>query len=109
MKKEDLLKFCRYYHGEKSFPQSLEQKSPKAFLFWEAEQMYVESTGTDIESESVKQYLSAGLASANQSLPIFLLASLFVVFNKGSENDLRISAAYFVRDFLPDYLGATSK
>ena len=109
MSKDSLLKLCRYYHGEKLFPQSLEAKSPKAFLFWEAEQMLVECTGTEIESEAVKQYLNAGLASANHSLPIFLLASLFAVFNKGSENDLRVSAAYFVKNFLPDYFDSTSK
>lgn len=109
MNKDELLKYCRYYHGEKQFPQSLECKSPKAFCYWEAEQMFVETTGTEMESEVVRQYLNAGLASANHSLPLFLLASLFAVFNKSSENDLRVSAAYFVKNFLPGYFDSTSK
>lgn len=109
MSKEELLKYCRYYHGEKTFPQALERESSKVFFFWEAEQMFVEKTGTKIELEVVTQYLNAGLASANHSLPLFLLASLFAVFNKGSENDLRVTAAYFVKNFLSDYLDAPSK
>lgn len=105
--KNDLLQFCRYYKGEKEFPSSLSRTSDMAFLFWEAEQKYVENDDVDFEANVVQQYFDAGLAGAALDLPLFLSACLFVVYNKHSDCDLYVSAAYFVRDFLPAYLGLT--
>lgn len=107
MKEKDLLKQCRYFDGNNIFSDELLKKSDKAFLFWEAEQMFVEQTDTEIEKEAVKQYLAAGLAGANLELPLFLCASLFSIFNKSSDNDLISSAAYFQKYFLPDYIAST--
>lgn len=56
--------------------------------------MDVENIGTDIESESAKQYLNAGLDYNNKTLPLPLLAALFAVFCKGSDSDLHQSGVY---------------
>ncbi len=110
MKKDDLLRFCRYYRGENKCPAPVIEKSESMiFQFWEAEQMYVNNSDSEFEKEVVAQYLEAGLASANLDLPLFLSACLFAVFKKGSENDLKLTAAYYIKNFLPAYLGFTSK
>lgn len=107
MKKEERIKNCKYYKGEKEFPQSLLDNSKKAYLFWSAEKMYVENTDVNIEAEIVQQYLDVGLASANLDLPLFLSACLFSFYNRYSDNDPLVSAAYYVKLVLPDYLGST--
>lgn len=107
MTRDELMFFCRYYKGEDDFPKTLENKSPMAFLFWEAEKMYVERTDTSFESEAVQQYLDAGLAGANLDLPLFLSACLFALFRKGSDHDLLTTAAYYMKNCLPAYLGST--
>lgn len=107
--KKDLLKHCRYYNGNDNFSEDLLKKSDKAFLFWEAEKMFVELSDTDYEKEAINQYLIAGLSGANIDLPLFLCACLFAVFSKSSDNDLMLSAAYFIKNFLSDYTASTKK
>lgn len=103
----DKKKNCKFYKGEDDFPVALEKASPMAFLFWEAEKAYAECTDKAYEADAVQQYLDAGLASANLDLPLFLSACLFAVFYKSSDNDLPTTAAYYVKNCLPAYLGST--
>lgn len=98
------IDLCRFYNGEDSFPQSLEYKSPLAFLFWEAESLFANRQDSDFEQESIKQYFDAGLDYNNKTLPLPLLAALFAVFYKGSDCGLHQSAVYFERNFAPLYL-----
>ncbi|WP_289759282.1 hypothetical protein [uncultured Duncaniella sp.] len=98
------IDLCRFYNGEASFPQSLEYKSPLAFLFWEAESLFINRKGTDFEQELIKQYFDSGLDYNNKTLPLPLLAALFAVFCKGSDCDLHQLAIYFEINFLPQYL-----
>ena len=51
MHKEDLLKYCRFYHGEKNNP----YEGDKALL-WDYERVWVEDSAND--SDSISEYLS---------------------------------------------------
>lgn len=104
MTKKDL---CKYYHGEATFPESLLSKNQYAFLFWEAEKVFCDEDN-DTEKEFIQIFLDAGLTVQSPSIPTSLVASIFVIYNKNSDYDLRTSAAYFRKNILPAYAGSTS-
>lgn len=62
----------------------------------------------DNEKEFVQMFLDAGLTAQSPSIPTFLVASIFAIYNKNSDCDLRTSAAYFRKNVLPAYVGSTS-
>lgn len=80
MKKEELLKFCRYYHGESAVPDRL-KVSQNDTAFWETEKSWVERTLKNDESlgNMLDDYLEAGLREFAQTdnTPATLKAMLF--------------------------------
>ena len=89
--KSKLLKFCRYYKGEKEnpFPVSLR------YWIWEFERRWVDDTlasaqseeGTPFLSDSLSRYRVAGLEdfAVDDGVPLLLKATLYALFLKGNE------------------------
>lgn len=102
------IKYCKFYKGENEFPKSLLSKTQYAFLFWEAELMFC-SGSIETEREFVKILLDARIDASITTVPTFLIACLFVTYNKKSDYDLYTSAAYFNKFVFPTYLELTSK
>lgn len=99
MKKEELLKRCRYYKGEEEY-----EGDPKNLFFWEAEEMYVKYEGTQDAVETIICFLECGLAGVCPSIPIELRAFLFGVYCHGADNSPIMLADNFEKSFLPNYL-----
>lgn len=99
MNKDDLLKFCRYYHGENENPFRPVDKS----LLWDYERKWVEMTqsslsknrdseSTDVFGDMLDDYVNAGLAQfeSHDDTPATLKALIFNRFcywNSGSMRD----------------------
>lgn len=81
MKQEDLLKFCRYYHGEASCPFKDNLKS----MLWDYERTWVQDMKNDADfSDVLAEYMNVGLRdfSETDDTPITLKAVLFNRFAK---------------------------
>lgn len=75
MKKEDLLKYCRYYKGEKSPPKEIKS------TFWNYEKKWIELSDEDNIhlDEMITIYVSKGLGrfEHDDNVPLTLKALLF--------------------------------
>ena len=84
MKREDAIKLCRYYHGEKE----CKLKEQTDIMFWEYERVWVHETlkenDTSFFSEMLSLYLVIGLKDFEKfdDTPITLKALLFDRFCK---------------------------
>lgn len=81
-KREDLIKQCRYYHGEKESPYS---KTPydddKLSWFWDMERVYVESNG---EAGGEADYYKSINGKSYPGIPFELLTIMFTSWGKFS-------------------------
>ena len=77
MDKQDLLKFCRYYKGEKENP----HPDGNDALFWGYESKWVDEMvkDTDFLSECITDYIGIGLSDFDKTddTPLSLKALLF--------------------------------
>ena len=77
MKREDAIKLCRYYHGERECP----LKEQDSIMFWEYERIWVDNTvSADLSfGDLLSDYLNAGLKDFEKfdDTPITLKALLF--------------------------------
>lgn len=82
MKQEDLLKFCRYYHGEKD----CNSKDKDIQMLFKIEKMWVDrmlSKDSDFDA-LLDEYITFGLTSFSETddVPVTLKALLFNRFNQ---------------------------
>lgn len=82
MKQEDLLKFCRYYHGEKD----CNSKDKDIQMLFKIEKMWVDrmlSEDSDFDA-LLDEYITFGLTSFSETddVPVTLKALLFNRFNQ---------------------------
>lgn len=92
MSKESLLKFCRYYHGEKVNP--FDGKDSEKSLLWLYEQSWVQELlnaakhdkPSAMLSEYIDDYISVGLKEFAKfdDTPVTLKAMLFNRYAKGA-------------------------
>ena len=108
MVKNELIKKCKFYRGEETFPSEM-SNTMYAFLFWEAEWAYVTYYNTQEEENAIKAYLEAGLGGANLEITTPLLAWLFAIYCKGADIDITTAAVYFRKRVLPAYVASTSR
>nr|DAL00866.1 MAG TPA: hypothetical protein [Caudoviricetes sp.] len=108
MKKEELIKQCRYYKGEKEFPDNLESE---VFGFWIGEKDFVENYGQDteellrlIENVGLMNFKSAWEGKASDEL----IAHLFCYLTKSRDCGDEYVIKGFVQRSLPLYFGSTS-
>lgn len=108
MKKEDLLKFCRYYHGEKTAPKKI-TVSQNDTAFWETEKKWVELTciGDDSLGNMLDEYLEAGLRDFSQTddTPATLKAVLFNRYGYwlggyGLKEDAKQFKTFYTKEYL---------
>lgn len=100
MKKEDLIKLCRYYKGEKKHPKT---HDAVVHIAWNAERKWVENFPDKGNSEDMlKDYMEIGLAEfeMQDDTPIILKAYLFNRFCQYSE---RIDIDAFKKFYFNDY------
>ena len=93
MNKDELLKFCRYYKGQKTNPYT---DSDKAML-WDYERKWIVDLSNDYDfSDYLSEYISVGLRdfSMFDDGPITLKA---VLFNRYAKN------AYSIKDAVPGF------
>lgn len=113
-KKDELIKQCRYYHGEKTNPY---QKPPiedeKLSWFWDMERVYVMHDGK-IEGES--EYYKTIKGKTYPGIPFDLLIAMFTSWAKHSydtanelngfyhlvDDYLSISNDHFPEDRVPE-------
>lgn len=110
MDKKELLKSCSFYHGEQDYPEKLNERSPFAFLFWEAEQNFVLDSLSSRNGEAVRFYKENGLTDLipERVLPLGLAASLFASYCHASPDLSPVDRVInFKGKFLPSYLGLT--
>lgn len=70
----DLLKYCRYYRGEKKCPNKAD------FLFWDYERIWAENLiSDDTFHEQLRNYVQSGLAEfqRDDGVPLSLKVFLF--------------------------------
>lgn len=82
MEKDDLLKFCRYYHGEKD----CNSKDKDIQMLFKIEKMWVDrmlSEDSDFDA-LLDEYITFGLTSFSETddVPVTLKALLFNRFNQ---------------------------
>lgn len=93
MKKNDLLKFCRYYKGEQNCPYTDNTKS----MLWDFERTWVNDVLHDADfNELLTEYMNVGLRdfSETDDTPITLKAILFNRYAK---------TAYTMQDAVPSF------
>lgn len=84
---DELLKHCRYYHGEKENPYALSL----LYWVWEFEKKWVEESKhaevSPFFSEALSQLLRATGNSfdVGDGVPLYLRAAMFMLFLKGNE------------------------
>lgn len=94
MKREDAIKLCRYYHGEKECP----LKDDTEVTLWSIERMWVDNTITENDtsffSEILTDYLNVGLKDFHKfdDVPVTLKAFLL---NRCMKYDERIDIDKF--------------
>lgn len=105
MTKDELIKFCRYYKGEKDSPFDGGNKS----MLWFYERIWVFDTleayekNADVFGDMLNEYVSVGLGSFQQAdgVPVSLKAVLFNRYAKGC-NSLQDSVEPF-KKFYNEY------
>ena len=109
MTREDRLKQCRYYKGEKDFPDELGKKR-FGFGFWLAEKLFVRGESDRLQTAKewartagLYQYKAKweGLVSDEMLLYLFSISSKYNSFNLDSTQ-------WFVEHILHAYIGSTS-
>ena len=108
MKKEELIKQCRYYKGEKEVPDDL---GSEVFGFWIGEKDFVENYGQDteellrlIENVGLMNFKSAWGGKASDEL----IAHLFCYLTKSRDCGDEYVIKGFIKRSLPLYFGSTS-
>lgn len=87
MKDQSILQFCRYYHGEKEPPKTLNQDDT---IFWNIEEAWVRlmrEDKNDSLTSMLGDYIDAGLSRFDQTddTPVTLKALLFNRFEQWNE------------------------
>lgn len=84
-----LLQFCRYFKGEGSNPFS---RPSLRFWIWEFEKQYVGASAETQQlspflQDALERYRRAGLTGFEKAdgIPVFLKATLYMLFLKGNE------------------------
>lgn len=107
MKREDAIKLCRYYHGEKE----CKLKEQDSIMFWDYERIWVDNTLQVTEDdvsffeEMLSIYLICGLADFEKfdDTPITLKALLFDRFchwRSGSPQDnVKDFKTFYIRQY----------
>ncbi len=103
MEKQDLLKHCKLYDGNPECPKDV-FSIQYGFLFWEAEELFVNKQDPEFVESIVSSFLNCGLAGECMSIPIQLRACLFSVFCKGADTDPESLSIAFKTNVLPKYL-----
>ena len=101
MKREDAIKLCRYYHGEKE----CKLKDPNEQMFWLCERTWVENITRDDVSffeQYLSDYLQAGLTDFEKfdDTPIVLKA---LIFNRHCKYSERIDINGFKQLYTKHY------
>lgn len=90
MNREELIRLCRYYHGEKENPYAAVAGDNKPML-WYCERSWVNDMiksrdgDTEVLEEYLNGYISAGLLDfrRDDGVPVKLKSYLFSVYMKG--------------------------
>lgn len=111
MKKEELLKICKYYKGETECPSKF--INSRASLFWESEKLWVEKEG-EAQRSSIILLVECGLSDEHIQLarkpadfldiPLELRAIMFELLCRYSDIDPKNEALFFLNTVLPEYL-----
>lgn len=100
MTREDLIKFCRYYKGEKEHPKT---HDAIVHIAWNAERKWIEDFPNKGNCEDIlKDYMEIGLTEfeMQDDTPIILKAYLFNRFCQYAE---RIDINAFKKFYLNEY------
>lgn len=86
MKKEELLKYCRYYHGEKNNPY-VGRDEEYLFIYEYAWVQMMMQDDDEVISTLIDDYIDAGLAhfSEQDNVPITLKAVMYNRFAQHNE------------------------
>ena len=87
MTKNDLIKFCRYYHSEDVPPKKFDYRQQ---ALWHTEQKWVEMTVSEMSFDTLLlRYIDAGLTHFNEKddTPVTLKALLLNRFEQWNESD----------------------
>lgn len=84
MKNNELLKYCRYYKGEKDNP--FEDKDQNKSMLWFYESIWVNRYATTVLDSTIDEYVHYGLGNfeMHDHIPLSLKALLFNRYAKGS-------------------------
>lgn len=99
MDKKDLLKFCRYYKGERP----LETHDAGTLISWRAERAwFFDMLNEEADGDILPAYIAAGLSDfrKDDDIPIYLKAYLFQSFCHYAE---RTEIAEFKKYYLEYY------
>lgn len=106
MSMNDLIKYCRYYKGEKECPESINEKGKSNIWFYE--QIWVEREDLRDENEyNTLEYIRAGLKDFNvdDGSPLTLKALLFNRHTHwcggyGLESDTKNFKEWYINNYL---------
>lgn len=100
---EQLLKYCRYYKGEKECP----DENIEMYRYWNTERVWVERMldKTYEFRDELHEYITAGLGEFEQfdSIPITLKAMLFNRFGYWFDGTMLESIEPFKKDYIKYY------
>lgn len=110
MTREDRFKQCRYYKGEKDFPEELEKKK-FGFGFWIAEESFVSAEDRG-RNDTLRLFSISGLNNYRHKWRGLaedeIIATVFGYMTKSLEGEWEVLVPWFVNSILPRYLGVTS-
>lgn len=101
MKKEELLKYCRYYKGQKNNPYT-DRKEEYLYIYERAWVELMMSNDDEIISTLIDDYINAGLAhfSETDNVPITLKA---VMYNRYAQHNEMFKIDEFKNWYLCEY------
>ena len=109
MTREDRLKQCKFYKGEKEFPKELGKKR-FGFSFWLAEGLFVRGESDRLQranewahTAGLLQYRSKWVGRVNEEMVLYFFN--YLSKHNGYAPD---SAQWFTERVLPVYIGSTS-
>jgi hypothetical protein len=108
MKRNQLLKHCRYYKGELEYMGSVNE-----YHFWQAEKNYIDEYGTNDQKQLIQEFATK-LAQIEIDIPLALLAELYDMYlhltSKGFLMPMeRFTMERFKTRFLDRYLARPLK
>lgn len=107
MKRDDLLKQCRFYKGEREYPAN-KFNDTFGLAYWEAEEMYVNrfhlKKNKDFARQAIDDCIKQNIVADYVDVPTELLACLFATYCHVMGNDEYATAPYFELKFMPNYL-----